>query len=195
MAVVGSLFSRIQPSIVDGSDRAFRINALFGALFALGTLDERPSVITVVRPRINGIYVTFMTIPVILALCCLLFSCTYQGKSLPVPTNSWELMILGRSEKDKIPDRPKGAIVPYPPQPNTLSLQLCNVNTTEKLLLVDTSGSSNAPALNPTTTISSSTNPSQTVVAANTVSSILSPPGGASTNISNALNNVVTVTV
>lgn len=88
---------------------------ILGALFALGTLDERPSIEVVVRPVINGIYVCFMVLPLALAFVCYLLILALQSKALLLPETPYDFMVFGkeneitarRSKRDKFPGLPK----------------------------------------------------------------------------------------
>lgn len=97
-AVVAGMYGRIRPDAFDGTDSIVRFhqNVMFAALFALGTIDSRPSTATVVRPQINVVYIIFMIILPLLVACMLAVAfCLARKSLLPLPRNAWDVLILG----------------------------------------------------------------------------------------------------
>lgn len=123
LAVTAGLYSSIRPSTALDVGKFFRFGIL-GALFALGTLDERPSIEVVVRPVINGVYVCFIVIPVALAVVCYLLVLALRNKALVLPETPYDFMVFGkeneittrRSKRDKFPGLPS----------KNLELQCCS---------------------------------------------------------------------
>lgn len=105
LAVTAGLFGATRPSTMEGVSAHWRAGML-GALFALGTIDAKPSIEVIVRPVINEIYLIFMSLPVVLALLCFLLVLTLRHKALPIPTTAYDFMVLGR-ENEVTPRRSK----------------------------------------------------------------------------------------
>lgn len=102
--VVGSLYSVTQPTTFDLSDRTFYTNAIFAALFAMGTLASEPSNEEVVVAEFGAFYLSFMLLPLFLAMILFLLS-GYQRNTdtKKIPQSSWQLMALARKDGDFLP--------------------------------------------------------------------------------------------
>ena len=99
VTVVAGVYGLLQPSVFDGSWRAFSQYGALAALFAMATVEERESVQTLVRPKVNTLYVMFMSLPLILCLCIVAIARLTRRYCLPIPSTPWELMVLAKSER------------------------------------------------------------------------------------------------
>jgi len=106
-------------------------------MFALGSLEVRPTIVERVNPKINGIYVIFMTLPFFVLLGVLAVSIIAKRRyGLTIPHNSWELLMFGREEKE-IPKRADPSEFPEPDKMLVLALQ---EGKSSKLSVVSLSG-------------------------------------------------------
>lgn len=120
VSVIAGIYGFVHPtSARQGLDNFVRQGVL-AALFALGTVEERASVVQVIRPRINLLYVFFMILPLALSFVLLGVAYRTRQRCLPIPQNVWQLMTLAKDEP-MIPRRdyyhPK---TPFPPQDDDL---------------------------------------------------------------------------
>ena len=113
-AVAAGLYGIIKPSLWGNNVGKFDRNVLLAALFALGDLDERPSVVEVVRPRISSVFLCFILLPAALSSFFLAVALMLRNKNLKVPGNAWEFMVYGSEQHLSIPKR-KDEEGPYPP--------------------------------------------------------------------------------
>ena len=105
VAVVAGLYGIVRPVIWDDGDRRFQENGILAAIFALGTMEERPSIETVVRASVNIIYVVFMLFPVVFTFVLVLLMHQSYRFCLVVPKSPWELMVQAKGSS-LIPNRP-----------------------------------------------------------------------------------------
>lgn len=128
LATMAGLFSAGRPSRAEDVANYLRYGAL-AALFALASLDEKPSISMVVRPVINELYLAFMILPFVMALGCfalLLVLLHYKSERglAEVPTNAYEYMIFGVENEYIIqPRQPTGDDDKFPTTPTTLLLK------------------------------------------------------------------------
>jgi len=103
VAVVSAVLTRARLNPFDSTQlRTVLQNSALASLFALSTTGESPSIQSEVNPQINLIFVVFMLVPMIATL--VIFLGTRRRPKLPVPTDGWQLMVLGR-EEDVVPTR------------------------------------------------------------------------------------------
>lgn len=107
VAVLAGLYGNVKPEFRDFGERRFMLHGILGALFVMGTLVERPSVEIKVRPKLSGVYVCFMLLPGAVAVLGFLVAWLLRDQNLPVPSLSWDLLVLGKelASDDKIPTR------------------------------------------------------------------------------------------
>lgn len=105
VAVLAGIYGRVQPDAGDPSaSREFDFNAIFAAMFAIGSLGTRPTLVETVSPRINAVYIGFMLLPFFLVLILLSVAVAARRARLAIPQTPWELMVFARGEK-QIPQR------------------------------------------------------------------------------------------
>jgi len=103
VAVAAGVLGRVRPHPWDmDAFGSVHINVLLAALFALGSLDQLPSIEEEVSPQVNAVYMFFMIFPVAMAASVLFVAWTKREEKLPIPSNGWELMVLGSGE-DAVP--------------------------------------------------------------------------------------------
>jgi len=123
VAVVSGIYGRVRPNQFNGrAQDNFMINSIFAAMFAVATLDVRPSNIEVVRPRIGVFYITFTVLPLALTVIILVVFAKARHTGLPIPRSTWESMVLGR-EEEKVPTR-NTTLEKFPPKEKAHSLAL-----------------------------------------------------------------------
>ena len=105
VAVVVGLYGIVRPVIWDDGDRRFQENGILAAIFALGTVEERASIETVVRARVNIVYVLFMLFPVVFTFVLVFLMHQCYRFCLAVPKSPWELMVQAKGSS-LIPERP-----------------------------------------------------------------------------------------
>ena len=104
VAVIAGLYGIVRPVIWDDGDRRFQENGILAAIFALGTVEERPSIETVVRASVNITYVLFMLFPVVFTFVLVLLTHQSYRFCLVVPKSPWELMVQAKGSS-LIPER------------------------------------------------------------------------------------------
>ena len=105
VTVVAGLYGIVRPMIWDDGDRRFQENGILAAIFALGTVEERPSIETVVRASVNITYVLFMLLPVFFTFVIVLLMHQSYRFCLVVPKSPWELMVQAKGSS-LIPEAP-----------------------------------------------------------------------------------------
>jgi hypothetical protein len=85
VSVVAGIYAMVRPRKDIQIDVDFNRLGVLAALFALGTVEERASNETVVRPPIDGIYICFMILPIFLSVMLILLSRFLQKGHLPIP--------------------------------------------------------------------------------------------------------------
>jgi len=93
VAVVAAVLTRSRLDVLDFDFGRVTRHATLAALFAIGSTVERPSIQPKVSPQVNGVYVFFLLLPVLVALP--VFLATFWRPRLGIPTNPWELLVLG----------------------------------------------------------------------------------------------------
>ena len=114
-ATVAGLYGMVRPSLTDSSQRIFDQHSILAALLALGQVREAPSIEEVVRPRVNLLFIIFMLLPLTLAISLLVLINRIKTYSdLPaIPTEPWELLIVGAENAQVLPKRPDSHL-PFP---------------------------------------------------------------------------------
>ena len=102
IAVVAGIFGIIRPVFHDRSDRIVLRHGVLSAVF-VGTVQERPSTEDVVRPRVNGVYIFLILLPLALSMIALLVAHYTREACLPIPKTPWELMLLSK-ESPLVPE-------------------------------------------------------------------------------------------
>lgn len=106
VAVMAGMYGRVRPNPLDlVGERQFILNTAFAAMFAMGTLDTRPSIVNEVSPEINGVYMGFMLLPFVILVGAAAVGIATCCSRFPIPRNPWELMIFGSEEADNIKKR------------------------------------------------------------------------------------------
>lgn len=132
VSVMAGVYGILQPQSGDMFD--FIRQGTLAALFALGTVEERPSVEQVIRPRINLVYLIFMLLPFALSLVLLFQACRTRRRCLPIPQSVWQLMIQAKDEpliprlRDCHNTQDDGS--PFPPQDSDLVYVFYNARET-----------------------------------------------------------------
>lgn len=122
-AVIAGIYGRVRPNPYQGAQEFdFERYGIFAALFAIGSIGTRPTLVETVSPKVNGIYIGFMLLPFILVFIVLSVALAFYRTRLPIPKQPWELMVFGKGEAE-IPqmDSTTGE---YPKQTNSLKVGL-----------------------------------------------------------------------
>jgi len=108
LAVVSAVLTRSQVSSWNEQSEVRDViqNSVLAAMFAHATVDELPSLQSQVSPQVNLVFIVFLILPVIVT--AVIFLTTFRNPNkLPIPTEGWQLMVLGREEAS-IPKRKEG---------------------------------------------------------------------------------------
>jgi hypothetical protein len=99
IAVIAGMYGRVRPSVWNGNALInFVQNAIFAALFAISSLETRPSTVEEVSPSINAVYIIFMLLPFVILVGMVIAAAANRRSRLPIPHNPWELMVVGSEE-------------------------------------------------------------------------------------------------
>uniref|UniRef100_A0A7S2EK41 Uncharacterized protein n=1 Tax=Ditylum brightwellii TaxID=49249 RepID=A0A7S2EK41_9STRA len=75
------------------------INAIPAAMFLLASLSMDLSQKEEVRPSVGYLWLFFILLPLVLGGIIFFFSCIFKSRSLPIPQNQWEFMIVGKEDE------------------------------------------------------------------------------------------------
>lgn len=105
VAAVAGVYGRNKKNArSDRQELLLALNSVPAALFTLGSMDMRTSKMQTVSPSINEVYISFMLLPIIVALASFFIAYKMREECLPIPENCWHLMVLG-SEENVVPAR------------------------------------------------------------------------------------------
>ena len=106
VATVAGMYGLTAPSM-GREETVFLRSGVLAASFALGTLDERPSVSEEVRPQVNLVYIIFMVLP--LAVWLLIPMAVYMMRDyvMTIPQSKADFMVLAKeADHGVIQERP-----------------------------------------------------------------------------------------
>ena len=104
VSVVGGMYGLVRPRVFSGK---FLGSAILAALFALGTVELRPSKIDIVRPQINWIYVVFMLSPILVCFLLPALAFALRHMVVPIPQSNADILVLAKeADPDVVPIRP-----------------------------------------------------------------------------------------
>jgi len=142
VAVLAGVYGQVKPDPTGDLSalRQFDFHGVFSAMFVLSSLSTRPTLVEVVSPRINGIYIGFMLLPFVLVLLVLAVAVSAHRSRLPIPQKPWELMVFGRNE-EKIPQKDeKTGQYPKLKESLRLCLEKDSTGRSSKLAVVNSLG-------------------------------------------------------
>lgn len=117
---VAAMYGVVEPSGREIS--AFNRNSILAALFVRSTVQERLSEKVVVRARVGVLYMFFMLLPFFLLGALIYLVKRLRDRIIVVPSNPWELMILGQEDNENIPKRPtRNSAFPESPEDYVLT--------------------------------------------------------------------------
>jgi len=105
VAVVAGMYGIIQPILLE--KYSFVGLGVLAALFALGTLEGLPSNENFIRPKVNGVYIVFMLLPLFLSIVSVIVVVSFRKRQdLPIPETPLQLMVTAtETESSYIPKR------------------------------------------------------------------------------------------
>jgi len=134
VATMAGLFGRIKPNIFLRQLLDFEINAVLSAKFASASVSVLPRIDQKVSPQIDGLYIFFARLPFSLSVGVMIVAWAVRSSRLPIPTNSWEVLVLGREETE-VPTR-EDRNQDFPAPDRALTLGLVQTDANSKLCIV-----------------------------------------------------------
>lgn len=113
LAAVAGVFARNGVSMRNPYDHILSINAVPAALFAMASVTEDVSQKEEVRPVIGLMWILAAISPVTCACIVGVLLIKFRNRTLPVPKNSWELLVLGKEEKSSAIEARKNLTDPF----------------------------------------------------------------------------------
>ena len=121
---VAGVYARNAKSITDAVNQVyFSLHVIPAALFSLSSVDTWPGVQQGVRPVINGLYIFFILLPLILSIICLVLVLFLNHRKAIFPVSFWDMMILGTEiDPTLLPPPRENTKKEFPPENETLHI-------------------------------------------------------------------------
>ena len=96
------------------------IHAIPAAFFTMATIGSLPSQSQHVSPSINATYICFMLLPIIVMIAIVVYAFSKRESSYPIPSNGWQLMILGHEHEGNLLPKRMNSQEPFPKEISNL---------------------------------------------------------------------------